>query len=132
VASVDYSRLRSIEWEQSRVWRKLNTVLWVPLLSGADVSWEQRRVGRAYLWSPDVDEEAALRQDWEQLQSMMMTESMSISAHAGAILQLRPKAAHGKERITTFDEEIGPRTIHPQAYYLRARFTESLLWRLSK
>jgi DNA mismatch repair protein MutH len=52
-----------------------------------------------------------------------------ISGHLGAALQLRPKARRGADRVEAVGPEGEPLQVIPMGFYLRARFTEEVLWR---
>jgi len=117
-------------WEESWVRRKLSRVLWLPVEADAEIPLTQRRVGMPLLWSPDREEEAQLRRDWEELSEMIcMGEVERITARMGSALQIRPKAANSRVRCRTVG--TGGETIltNPRGYYLRPAFTRRLLQR---
>ena len=51
-----------------------------------------------------------------------------ISGHLGEALQLRPKAATSKCRTRSVGSDGEPTDVLPLGFYLRARFTETILW----
>jgi DNA mismatch repair protein MutH len=55
----------SLPFEQSTVGIKLNHVLWLPI--EAERSPLDRRVGRAVLWRPSVEERSAIVADYDEL-----------------------------------------------------------------
>ncbi|MDQ3036121.1 MAG: DNA mismatch repair protein MutH, partial [Myxococcota bacterium] len=65
------------DWERSCVQRKLARVLWIPVAT--DAPFAARRVGSAFLWSPDDDTVRMLRADWEDLTERLATEPERIS-----------------------------------------------------
>ena len=130
VCTAEVAESADLEWESSRLWKKIRHVLWVPVEGTRTLSVAERRIGAPFFWQPDCDEEAALRTDWELLVSLMARgEFDSLSAHLGRHLQLRPKAARGSSRRRAFDVDGALSLEQPKGFYLRARFTESLLRR---
>ena len=128
VCTAPLLNVNGLAWHQSGVWRKLSQVLWLPLLSSRGLPPQQRVIGTAFLWQPSADEEALLRQDWEEImERIALGQVQQITARLGQALQLRPKAAHS--RITT--AACGPDgqqiQVGPRGFYLRASFTQQLL-----
>jgi DNA mismatch repair protein MutH len=115
-------------WEDSVVRHKLNRVLWVPIEAGVDIALPQRRIGSPFIWSPDADQEAALRIDWQELMDMIaMGEIERINSRQGRYLQIRPKAANASILSQTTMENGENSMTLPRGFYLRTDFTESLL-----
>jgi DNA mismatch repair protein MutH len=113
------------EWASSRLWRRLRQVLWVPVVGVAGQELGARTFAEPRLWRPGPAEEAALKADWEDLMGAIGA-GRAPSAHAGAVLQVRPKAQHS--RVTTLASGgDGPARRPPLGFYLRARFTATLL-----
>jgi DNA mismatch repair protein MutH len=80
------------------------------------------------LWSPNEEEEAALRFDWEELAGQIACAgSDSVTAHLGRHLQVRPKAAHSRVKRRVMDGEGAPYSANPRGFYLRTSFTRALL-----
>jgi DNA mismatch repair protein MutH len=130
VCHVDLARIADCEWEQSRVKHKLSRVLFVPIESGAELLFAQRRVGSAWLWSASLEEERVLRQDYDEIVGRIAAGDIDqLSAHVGQALQLRPKAANATVRTRSSDAEGGLSRAHPRAFYLRATFTAEVLRR---
>ncbi len=117
-------------WESSWICRKLSRVLWLPVEADPATPLAQRRVGSALLWSPDSEEQALLRQDWEELTEMIcMGELEQITARMGTVLQIRPKAANSRVRCRSIGAEGEAILTNPRGYYLRPSFTKNLLRR---
>ncbi len=117
-------------WEDSWVHNKLRRVLWVPIEADPTIPLPQRRVGTPLLWSPDPQQEAALKQDWEELMDMVcLGELEKITAHHGSILQIRPKAADAKSLTWGIDAAGSRVPTTPRGFYLRSRFTTEILQR---
>ena len=115
-------------WERSRVRHKLARVLFVPVEASPAVAHAARRVGSAFVWSPDADEEATLRADWEELSGLLLASGHEhVSARHGRALQLRPKGANAAARVRACDADGAPMMALPRAFYLRRTFVASIL-----
>jgi DNA mismatch repair protein MutH len=120
----------SPHWAESNVRRKLARVLWVPVEAGPDIPIVARRLGSALLWSPDSEQESALRADWEELMDLVCLGRVGeISARQGTCLQIRPKAADSRARRWGTDETGERIRTLPRGFYLRASFTAAVLAR---
>lgn len=128
VCTVELSRIPEIEWDESRVKKKLERVLWFPVQADRQVPMAERRLGEPLLWSPAPEEEAALRFDWEELAGRIACfGTESVTAHLGQFLQVRPKAAHSRVRTRVVDGAGAPYAANPRGFYLRTAFTHALL-----
>jgi DNA mismatch repair protein MutH len=109
----------------------LAKVLFVPVEAASDTPLRDRRVGRSYLWAPTSEEERLLRTDWERLAEMIAAGDVEqITGHLGEVLQVRPKAPHGRSRRRAPDEEGAVQWTMPRGFYLRPAFTGAVLARL--
>lgn len=116
------------DWESTWLRRKLSRVLWMPVEADPQIPLGERRVGTAMLWSPNEEEEALLRMDWEELTEMIcMGELEQISARLGTVLQIRPKAANSRVRCRTVGAAGEAILTNPRGYYLRPAFTRRIL-----
>jgi DNA mismatch repair protein MutH len=128
VCTVPLQDNTGLKWETSWVRRKLQRVLWVPVEADAALPVAERRIGMALLWTPSPEQEALLKQDWEELMDLIVTGQLAqISARHGTWLQIRPKAANARALCTTFDEQGVPAETLPRGFYLRPAFTRTLL-----
>lgn len=117
-------------WEESWVRNKLSRVLWLPVVGAADVAVGDRVIGSPLLWSPDADEDAALRADWDDLTGLLARgELWQLDARHGQWLQIRPKGGKGRELVWTLDDDGEWVRDTPRGFYLRARFTRRLFER---
>ena len=112
-------------WETSRLRRRLGRVLWIPVIGERGIPLGERRMGRAVLWTPDAEQAAQLRADWEDLMGSLGS-GMEPTAHEGVYLQVRPKAADSSAR-TLGPGEGGHGRRLPLGFYLRTRFTQRVL-----
>ncbi|MCC7110810.1 MAG: DNA mismatch repair protein MutH [Deltaproteobacteria bacterium] len=127
VCSASPGAIAEETWATSRARAKLARVLFVPIDVSAAALLE-RRVGTAFLWSPDEAEEATLRADWEDLADLVAKGlSTSLSARRGQALQLRPKAkdASVTRRYALADGDTWEG--RPQGFYLRRPFVQRLV-----
>jgi DNA mismatch repair protein MutH len=113
------------EWATSWVRRKLECVLWIPLVTGAPGG---PLVGRPLLWRPTREQASVLAADFDEIVGLVGAGGVeALDARVGRWLQARPKAAHGRVRTAAFgpgDERIAAL---PRGFYLRARFTAAIL-----
>lgn len=126
VTSATVERLITETWSTSRVKKKLQRVLFVPVVV---VAGDVPRVGAAFVWQPDVDEEAMLRADWEDLSDLVARGlGFAVTSQRGQALHLRPKARDARHVRTAqlVDDEV---VLRPQGFYLRRGFTQGLLSR---
>ena len=120
--------ITGIRWEQSNVRNKLSRVLWIPVEGSRDIPLAARRIATPFIWSPDVAQEAQLRQDWEELMELVALGRIeSITAHHGEVLQLRPKAANGQALTSAIGRQGQLIQTRPRGFYLRTLFTQQLL-----
>ncbi len=128
VTSIPLLEIGDVEFEQSRVVRKLSRVLWVPVQGERSIPLATRVVGAPLLWSPSAEQLQALRDDWEELCLYIARgEVEAITGHLGKYLQVRPKAAHGGVRRVAHDADGARLLANPKGFYLRTRFTAEIL-----
>ena len=117
-----------LSWANSLVRRKLAHVLWIPIENERGTILAERRIGTPLLWRPTSRQEAELQADWEELMELVVLgDTNQISAHRGAHLQIRPKAANASERVAGIDAEGRRGRALPLGFYLRPSFTRALL-----
>lgn len=130
VATLDMADSDALRWEHSSIRKKLARVLWIPVEAESTLALGDRRVGTAILWSPSADEEAALRQDFEEIVELIAEGfGESITGERGRHLQLRPKGASASSLRWTTDPQGAPVRTPPRAFYLRPAFTAELIRR---
>ncbi len=115
-------------WPHSLVCAKLNQVLWIPVLATRNTALQQRTIGHAFLWTPNEQQHTQLQRDYDELtERIALGEIDSITAHHGVALQLRPKAANKHATTTGINRDGQAIQTAPRGFYLRRRFTQSLL-----
>ncbi len=131
VATAPLHNLSRLEWGNSRVWRKLKCVLWVPIEADPHFTVPQRRIGQPFLWEPSSYEERILRQDWDELVGLLNTGHRHVlDGRIGYWLHVRPKAAHKRDTKLHGDaSKLMDKTV-PIGFYLRSALTTELLLRL--
>jgi DNA mismatch repair protein MutH len=122
------TNVAGIRWQNSNVKNKLSQVLWVPVEGSRNIPPAKRRVAMPILWSPSEEQEAALEQDWQELQDMICLGQVErITAKVGQVLQLRPKAADGSALTNAVGVDGQLIQTRPRGYYLRKNFTQSII-----
>ncbi|MEE2828363.1 MAG: DNA mismatch repair endonuclease MutH [Myxococcota bacterium] len=118
------------KWSESRVARKLDCVLWVPVVGGREMDLGERRIGSPILWRADPEELQTLRGDWSELSEMIrMGDLERLDARLGTALQIRPKAASSLETVWALDRDGSWVETNPRGFYLRRSFTRAILQR---
>jgi DNA mismatch repair protein MutH len=128
ITSIPLLTIHQEQWISSQCYSKLKRVLWIPIEGDTDIPYAQRRIGRGFIWSPNEDQESVLASDWNYLTLQITTGQLeTIDATAGEYLQIRPKAANGKSLCYGFDTEGNKVKTLPRGFYLRSKFTATLL-----
>ena len=130
VCTIPLLDVAGTEWAESRVHRKLNRVLWIIVEGSRDIPVGERRLGEPLLWSPDENETAILKRDWDELTGIIGRGDVdSITGHLGQAMQMRPKARNSRARRRGLDEDGVIVERMPRGFYLRASFTARILER---
>lgn len=120
--------IAGLTWEMSNVRNKLSRVCWIPIEASRHIPPAARRVATAFLWSPTPQQEALLRQDWEELMDLIaLGQVENITARHGQVLQLRPKAADGNALTQAVGAEGQRILTRPRGFYLKKSFTQNIL-----
>ena len=128
VCSASLTQMSQWTWEQSRVFKKLSRVLWIPVQANPDRPIVERRIGSPLLWSPSPEQAQLLRNDWEGFADKIAAGYVeTITAVEGVALQMRPKGANSKARRWGHDEDGGVFETRPKGFYLRTQFTQKIL-----
>jgi DNA mismatch repair protein MutH len=128
VCTIDLLAVADMEWRDSRVYRKLAKVLWVPILAEPSVPIGHRQIGTPFIWRLSSEQEQGLRWDWEEFAGIIGRGDVDdIRAHLGRWLQVRPKARNSKARRRGVDADGVSVEVLPRGFYLRQVFTEQIL-----
>ena len=115
-------------WEESWICKKLSHVLWVPVEGALAKSLGDRVIGTPFLWKPSAEQEAVLKQDWEELTELLYFGGIEkLSAKYGTYLHIRPKAANSKVLIDVVNRDGYSVKVVPKGFYLRTTFTKQIL-----
>lgn len=114
------------DWCRSAARRKLARVLFVPVEAPSVRPFIERRLGTAFLWSPNRAEEAILETDWTSLVERLLVHG-EIDATRGVALQVRPKGRSSTDRTLRTDAEGAPIVASKCGFYLRASFTAGIV-----
>lgn len=119
----------ALRFDESYVGKKLAKVLFVPVVE-VSPTLAERRFGMPFFWEPDATDRARLEADFANLAGRVrLGESDEVSAHEGAILQLRPKGMSRDETTLGLSAEGWLVQVRPRGWYLRPTFTAELLGR---
>jgi DNA mismatch repair protein MutH len=128
VCTIPLLEMGEVDWQASRVRRKLSRVLWVPVQGERHIPVPTRCIGEPLLWSLTPEAEAALRFDWEELAGIIGRGDVeTITGHIGRCLQIRPKARDSRARRRGVDIDGARFAALPRGFYLRATFTSAIL-----
>lgn len=128
VCTVNAAGSESGQWQDSWVRKKLSNVLWVPIEADNRIALADRFVGMGWIWRPTAEQEAMLRQDWEELMELIaLGEQNALTAEYGQYLQIRPKAANSRVMARASDIDGESILLNPRGFYLRTSFTRQLL-----
>lgn len=128
VTSISLLTLHQETWHTSMCFAKLRRVLWVLIEGDRSIPFSDRRIGQALLWSPSLEEEAILKQDWDELTFLMNSGRLDeVHAGLGEYLQVRPKAADGKALRYAYDAAGEKHFTLPRGFYLRTCFTGKII-----
>lgn len=128
VCTIPLEDVASMEWETSRVRRKLLRVLFIPVEGERQIPMPQRGFGEPLLWTPSQEQEQLLKFDWDTLAGLIGQGQVErITGHLGTVMQVRPKAPNAAARRYGLDEDGVRVERMPRGFYLRATFTESIL-----
>lgn len=128
VCSAALKRSAGEHWKNSRVFRKLEKVLWVPIQADPRIELSQRVVGRSFIWSPSTEDEKILRSDWEEhVELITLGRFAELHGERGEYLQIRPKGRNSNSKgLST--SELGESAItQSRGFYLRKSFTAKIL-----
>jgi len=131
VCSLSVAEADRAEWATSSVRAKLSHVLFVPIVHATEArrhDAESAVLGTPLFWQPSDAQQALLRADFDDLVGLIaLGQIEALTAKLGVVLQVRPKAAHGRVRTRAYGPEGEYLETIPRGFYLRARFTGALL-----
>lgn len=115
-------------WQQSWLYRKLQTILWIPVITDRNQEKAQSLIGNPLLWKMSDADAEILRRDWEELMELVTLGRFDeLSAHYGQYLQVRPKAANASEKTVASNQQGEKVATNPRGFYLRTSLTRRIL-----
>lgn len=115
-------------WETSHVFYKLKKILFVPVESNPEVPLGQRRIGKAFFWSPNAQELEQMRQDWELIMQILTQHDYNaLKSNVGKLLCVRVKALNSKQNVASKDLDGFNLNLPPLSFYLRRSFLNEIL-----
>ncbi len=109
--------ITGLTWETSHIRNKLSRVLWLPVEGEREIPVAERRVGSPLIWSPSLQEETLLKNDWEELMDLIALGDVNqITARSGEVLQIRPKAANSRAKTEAYGTNGQPIKTLPEAF----------------
>lgn len=131
VCSAPLINIDGVQWHTSNVRNKLQSVLWLPIDGRREIPVADRVVGSAFLWTPNAQEEAQLRADWEEhMDRIALGQVENITARQGDVMQIRPKAADGSALTDAIGPEGSTIKVRPRGFYLKKDFTRQIIQRI--
>lgn len=128
VCTVGMTETGELRWQDSWLRRKLAKVLWLPVEADNNIPLAERYVGNGFLWQPDAEQTALLKQDWEELMdALVLNGQAGLSARQGQVLQIRPKAANSRVLVQAIADDGSAVQQNPRGFYLRSEFTGQIL-----
>lgn len=128
ITSIPLLSIHEEQWHTSVCYSKLKRILWVPVEGDTTIPYEHRRIGQAFLWSPNSEQERILAEDWNYLTLLITTGQLdTLDASTGEYLQIRPKAANAKSLCYGYNAEGNKIKTLPRGFYLRSRFTAQII-----
>lgn len=128
VTSIPLLTIHQQVWKTSQCFAKLKRVLWIPIEDDDRINYFNRRIGEGFIWSPSIDDEKILANDWDELTYLVRTGHVDkIHAGLGEYLQVRPKCANSQALCYCFDEFGNKVQTMPRGFYLRSSFTTRIL-----
>jgi DNA mismatch repair protein MutH len=118
----------ALSWQHCELYQKLRRVLWIPYFFDKTLEPQYWRLSAPVLWSPSLEDEAILREDWYELMSrVQMGQLDEIDARLGQYLQIRPKAMNADVRTQGIGSNGECVRTSPRGFYLRTSFTARII-----
>lgn len=107
-------KLCGLDFYKSNFYNKIKRVLWVPVEGEKSIPLPERRIGQAFLWELDKDNELLLKNDFEEiLEHIALYSLQNTKANIGTYMQVRPSGIINGKKI--------------YGYYLKRNFTTQIM-----
>ncbi|MCD6045363.1 MAG: mismatch repair endonuclease MutH [Gammaproteobacteria bacterium] len=128
VSIVPLMSTEPLSWPHCELYQKLRRILWIPYFFDKTLEPRYWRLSNPVLWSPSLEDETILREDWYELMSLVqMGQLDKISARLGQYLQIRPKAMNADVRTQGIGSHGECVRTSPRGFYLRTSFTARIV-----
>ncbi|AAO26762.1 MutH [Buchnera aphidicola str. Bp (Baizongia pistaciae)] len=118
----------NITWNNSYFYRKIKKILWIPIIGNRVVSFLDKIVGEAFIWTMSSVQEKILKKDWEEFMDLIIIGKVEyISSKHGQVLQVKKKCKNKHVCIKFINYNGCVKFTNPRAFYFRKSFTWSLL-----
>jgi DNA mismatch repair protein MutH len=122
------SNQRALTWQDSWVCKKLNKVLWVPILIKPQSPLGDNIILEPIMWQPSPEINAILEQDFRELMDLFyLGQASLLTAKYGTYLHIRPKAANSHMVVDYLDSNNVYTKIVPKGFYLRTQLTKQIM-----
>lgn len=130
------------EWEDSTFKEYINKILFIPVYSEKkDATLEEKYLGKSFFWSPSIEQESIIKNEWEQYKSEVLNgqckiDKVKMNSKKGfkevselskesqtKVIHMRP---HGRDSYDR-DEDVFGNSIAKQCFWLNKIFIQSLL-----
>ncbi|RIY34115.1 hypothetical protein CKF54_01380 [Psittacicella hinzii] len=128
VSSLPINGYMMQSWENSHLLYKLKKILFVPIEADPSIPLKQRRIGKAFFWSPTIQELQTLKQDWQTIMNFITLQDFEqLKGNIGNILCVRIKALNRNQSISSKDVDGFKINLAPLSFYLRRSFINQIL-----
>ncbi|RIY34978.1 MutH/Sau3AI family endonuclease [Psittacicella gerlachiana] len=128
ISSLPINKFMLQNWQTSHVLYKLKKILFVPIEYNPDISLAQRRIGKAFLWSPNKEDLAIIKQDWETIMQIITQQDFNaLKSNVGQILCVRTKALNTSQAVSIEDTDGFNLNLPPLSFYLRRSFINNII-----
>ena len=119
--------VRGETFEDSVLYHKLRLTLYVFILSEKQLSLPKRRVIDYCLHPLQGEDLQIIKTDYEELMELIAAgQAQSITARMGTYLQMRPKAADGRQLTECIDADGKVSFTRPRGFYLRRSYNQHI------
>ena len=128
---VSYSRLKDLQgisWRNSFVYKKINHILWIPILVNKNQGFQERKIGQGFFHRLNQKEEQNLQKDWEEItENILLGRHDLLNSRLGEYLQIRPKSLNNKAKTKTTNQDGDLEYLAPKGFYLKKNFTQKII-----
>ncbi|TLS99587.1 MutH/Sau3AI family endonuclease [Aliarcobacter cibarius] len=130
-----------VEWDNCSLLKDINRILFLPIFreKNKGIPIEDRILGKAFFWSPSIDELEIIKNEWEKYKQEILEGKVKITKIPNGkdykevsglskesdtkIIHIRP---HGKDRDDRDEDHLG-NSIVKQSFWLNKNFLQQLI-----